>query len=80
MGQFLAMNWMPSINDDMRLRFRRRSVEFLGFGLIYFAGSAVLDYLKGEPWEPDPFVLVAYAAGALIFVLLPIKKSGDPRA
>ena len=80
-GQVLAMKWKPSINDDMRSRFRRRSVEFVGFALIYLAGSALLDFLKREPWEPEPFVLVAWAAGALIFVLLPhTKKSDDQRA
>jgi hypothetical protein len=75
------MKWKPSMTEDMRSRFRRRSLEFVGFALIYLAGSALLDFLKAEPWEPDPFVLVAYAAGALLFVLLPhTERSDDQRA
>ena len=72
------MKRKSSINDDMRSRFVRSSIAFVGFALIYLGGSALLNYLTGKPWEPNPFVLVAYAAGALIFVLLPgIKKSND---
>ena len=78
--QVLAMKWKPSIDDDMRSRFRRRSVEFVGFAIIYLAGSALLDFRKGEPWETEPFVLVAYAAGALTYVLLTrTEKSADQR-
>lgn len=64
----------------MRTRFLRRSFAFGGFALIYLGGSALLDYLTGELWEPDPFVLVAYAAGAMFFVIMPPNKnSDDPR-
>ena len=80
-GQVLPMKWTPSNNDNMRSRFLRRSIDFAGFGLIYFGGTALLSYLQEKPWEPNPFVLVAYAAGAVIYVLLPgIKKSDDKQA
>jgi hypothetical protein len=69
------------MDNDLRSRLRRRFVEFVAFALIYLVGSALLDFLKERPWNPDPFVLFAYAAGALIFVLLPhTQKSGDQRA
>ena len=71
------MKWKTSNDGDMWSRFRRRFVEFVGFALIYLAGSALLDFLKGEPWEPEPFVLVAWGAGALIFVLIPHTNKSD---
>ena len=80
MGQVLTVKWQPSINDYMSTRLLRRFVQFGGFAVIYLGGSALLDYLTGEPWKPDLFVFVAYAAGALFAVLLPhIKKSDDQR-
>ncbi|MVZ98097.1 hypothetical protein EUU23_10375 [Sphingorhabdus sp. IMCC26285] len=75
------MKRKSSINDDMRSRFFRSSIAFVGFALIYLAGSALLNYLTGDPWEPNSFVLVAYVVGDLILVLLPgIKNSDDCQA
>lgn len=75
------MRWKPSVDDDMRSRFRRRSVEFTTVAFIYLAGSALFAFFKGKPWETDPFVLIAYGAGALTFVLLRrTEKADDQRA
>lgn len=61
----------------MRSRFRRSLAGFIGFALIYLTGSALVDYLKSEPWGFEPFVLVAYVVGALMFVLIPDRKKSD---
>jgi hypothetical protein len=78
MGQVLTVKSQPSINDDMSTRLFRRFVQFGGFAVIYLGGSALLDSLEGVPWDPDPFVFVAYAVGALCAILLN-KKSDNQR-
>jgi len=58
------------LSDSRRGSYVRRAKAFLTFALVYLAVSALLAVAQGHDWKPDPLVLVAYAVGALVAVLL----------